>query len=94
MRSKQPDTLELSFTNRSYQDVWRALIETWTYSGIKNEDVFARNLIIKFEARNAREALDFAQAIAATLAHVHDVHQTNVRWVGEDKHCPKVTPDA
>lgn len=81
-RKKQPDEQLLDLTSyRSGNEQFVALIETWTYSSIKNEDVFTRKLTVAFKAMDFAEATGFAMSLAKTIKLAHDVWECNVRCV-------------
>lgn len=83
LRTKQPKRMTLDLTGKGGGDLYTAVIETWTYSSIKNEDVFTRELTINFSAETFRQAFNFADDLATVIALAHDVFQSNVRLVAE-----------
>lgn len=79
LRDKQPDTREMDFTKDTFgNSKYQARLHVWTYSSIKNESVYSRNVIIRFRADSMRAALGFAESIAATIKAAHDVWETGV----------------
>lgn len=89
MRAKQPEEQILDLTSyKRGKDRFVALIETWTYSSIKNEDVFTRRLTVVFGAMDFQEATGFAMSLSETIALAHDVWQCNVRCVMEQGRYP------
>lgn len=83
MREKQPAKRKLDLTNLGTGDHFVAVIETWTYSSIKNEDVFSREVTVQFRAPDFSAAVGFAQSLATVIGIAHDVWQCNVRLVAE-----------
>jgi len=85
MRKKQPDKKTLDLSKSRTHDAYYAVLETWTYSSIKNEDVFPRLLSIKIDATDFQQAVYFADCIADVIAAVHDVHKSTVRLVASER---------
>jgi hypothetical protein len=83
-RSKQPDKLDVDLKRLGIGDPYVAIIESWTYFGIKNEDVFPRELTVRFQAGGFAEAVAKARTLAETINVAHDIHKTNVRLVCEE----------
>jgi hypothetical protein len=83
-RSKQPDKLDVDLKRLGIGDPYVAIIESWTYFGIKNEDVFPRELTVRFQAGGFAEAGAKARTLAETINIAHDIHKTNVRLVCEE----------
>ena len=79
MRDKQPKTRAMDFTHNTYGSaVWEAKIHVWPYSSIKNEDVYSREVIVRFRAERIKHAVGFADSIAETIKAAHDVWETGV----------------
>lgn len=83
-RKKQPDQQLLDLTALRNGSQFFALVETWTYSGVKNEDVFSRKLTIKFRATDFNDATAFVRSIAAVIGLAHEVWECNVRMIAEE----------
>jgi hypothetical protein len=84
-RSKQPDKLDVDLKRLGIGDPYVAIIESWTYFGIKNEDVFPRELTVRFQAGGFAEAVAKGRTLAETLKIAHDIYETNVRLVCEER---------
>lgn len=83
-REKQPGERILDLTRtQSVNTTYVAMIETWPYHSIKNEDVFTRRLTVVFRAMDFPAATGFALSLAETIGIMHDVWQCNVRCVME-----------
>lgn len=93
-RSKQPDKLDVDLKRLGIGDPYVAIIESWTYFGIKNEDVFPRELTVRFQAGGFAEAVAKARTLAETLKIAHDIYETNVRLVCEERRFDAMTKPA
>ena len=89
-RQKQPDQRHIDlWAKTSGQMMFETKIETWPYSGLRNEDVYSRELTIGFRADSFGKAARLAEAFATIIALGHDVWQANVRHVCESGHHAK-----
>lgn len=85
MRSKQPARQDVDLFALHGGARYVAVIETWTYSSIKNEDVFTRELTVRYGASDFARATAIAQSLAQIIALAHDVWQCNVRLVAAER---------
>jgi hypothetical protein len=78
-REKQPEKRILDIVRQTYgSSHWRGLVHVSVYSGIKIEDVYARQLTVLLRAEDAQTALGIVGGIAAALELAHDIHRTEV----------------
>jgi hypothetical protein len=79
LRDKEPEERLLDFVDDTFgSTTWQAILHVWTYSGIRNEDVYPRKVIVRFRAERMRHAMGFAESIATTIKAAHDVWETGV----------------
>lgn len=79
LRDKEPKTRALDFVSDTFGSAtWEAKIHVWTYSSIKNEDVYSREVVVRFRAERMRHAVGFAESISETIKAAHDVWETGV----------------
>lgn len=79
MREKQPKTRILDFVSDTFgSSTWEAKVHVYTYSGLKNEDVYSREVVVRFRAERMRHAVGFAESISETIGSAHDVWVTGV----------------
>ena len=84
-RSKQPQRQDIDLSALHVGDRFVAVIETWPYSSIKNEDVFTRELTVHYGATDFAAAVGVAQSLAQIIGLAHGVWQCNVRLVAEER---------
>ena len=82
-RTPQPYRATLDLSGQGKGGIFFALIETAPYSGLKSEQVYVRELTVRFRAQDFAHAVTFAQAMAVVIEQGHDVWKSTVRQVAD-----------
>lgn len=79
LRDKQPDRIEgLAHFNIMGGDTYAVEFIAWTYSSIKNEDVFPRSSSITIQADSFDQAYQVGKAVCKIISQIHDIHKCRI----------------